>query len=68
MRKERYMNFMTVAIVAIVLQSYFQETENFSSMLGKSIVFFVPLIWAMFLSLLLYPVQEFLQKKASRQT
>lgn len=63
MKKERYMSFMTVAIVAIALQSYLQQTGNFSNILGKTIAFFVPLIWAMFLSLLLYPVQEFLKEK-----
>lgn len=63
MKKERYMSFMTVAIVAIALQSYLQQTENFSNILGRTVAFFVPLIWAMFLSLLLYPVQEFLREK-----
>ena len=63
MKKEKYMSLMVIAIFAVILQSYFQQTENFSNILGKSVAFFVPLIWAMFLSLLLYPLQAFLQEK-----
>lgn len=62
MKKEKYSGFAFLLLIAIILQSYLQQTETFAKILGASISFFIPLIWAAFLSILLYPLQKFLQE------
>lgn len=68
MKKDRYMSFMIIAVLAVFLQSYFQQTSNFSDILGATIRFFIPVIWAIFLSILLYPLQNFLREKLHLNT
>ena len=63
MKKEKYSGIAFILFAVVILQSYLQETETFASILGSTISFFIPLIWAMFLSILLYPLQKFLEEK-----
>ena len=61
MKKERYSGMAFLLFIIVILQSYLQQTETFAKILGGTISFFVPLIWAVFLSILLYPLQAFLR-------
>ena len=48
MKKEKYSGIAFILFAVVILQSYLQETETFASILGSTISFFIPLIWAMF--------------------
>src|SRR3712207_9486701 len=63
MKKERHDALPILLFVAVILQSYLQQTTTFAKILGGTVSFFIPLIWAIFLSILLYPLQTFLRNR-----
>lgn len=63
MKQEKKKSLLTVFVLAVLLQSYIQYTESFQRILSANVAFFLPLIWAVFLSTLLYPLQKYFEKR-----
>ncbi|MDD7392456.1 MAG: AI-2E family transporter [Fusobacteriaceae bacterium] len=63
MEKKNFFKLVALIIIFVIIQTYFQNTEEFSVVIKKWIGYFVPLIWGIFIALLLGPLVEFLEKK-----
>lgn len=63
MEKRKFLKIIILIIVFVLLQTYFQNNAEFKTMIGKWTGYFIPLIWAIFIAILLNPVIEFFEIK-----
>lgn len=63
MEKRKFLKMVILIIVFVLLQTYFQNNIEFKNIIGKWTGYFIPLIWAIFISILLNPIIEFFEKK-----
>lgn len=63
MKKEKRVSLLTVFVLAVCLQTYMQHSDSFTKILSDNVAFFLPLIWTLFLSILMYPLQLWIEKK-----
>lgn len=63
MEKRSFFKIAALMLIFVVLQTYFQNTEEFSIVIKKWIGYFIPLIWGIFIAILLGPLVEILEKK-----
>lgn len=63
MEKRSFLKIVVVILLFVIFQTYFQDNGNFKLMVAKWTGYFVPLIWAIFIAILLNPVIEYLEKK-----
>lgn len=63
MEKKRFFRTVSLIFLFIILQTYFQNNESFKIILNKWLGYFIPVIWALILVILLNPMTEFIKKK-----
>ncbi|MDO4690562.1 MAG: AI-2E family transporter [Fusobacterium sp.] len=63
MKRKVFLKIIILIFIFVSLQTYFQNNEDFKAVVTKWTGYFVPLIWAIFISVLLSPIMEFFQKK-----
>lgn len=66
MKKKGFTKILLYIILFVVVQTYFQNSENFNSVLSRWMGYFVPLIWAVFIAILLDPVVDFFHKRLKK--
>lgn len=62
-KKRNFLKIFMFMLVFVALQTYFQETDSFKMVIQKWSGYFIPLIWAIFIAILLGPIVEFFEKK-----
>lgn len=63
MNKKSFLKIVLLMLVFVIVQTYFQNTKDFQNVVSKWTGYFIPLIWAVFISILLDPFITYLQKR-----
>ncbi|MEX6493463.1 AI-2E family transporter [Fusobacterium animalis] len=64
MNSKKLMKIVVIILIFIILQSYFTNPESFSTIIEKWKGYFMTLIMAIFIAILLEPIKKYLKKKS----
>ncbi|MHB9300023.1 AI-2E family transporter [Fusobacterium polymorphum] len=64
MNLKKLMKIVVIILIFVILQSYFTNPESFSTIIEKWKGYFMTLIMAIFIAILLEPIKKYLKKKS----
>ena len=64
MNLKNIMKITGIILIFVILQSYFTNPESFSTIIGRWTGYFMTLIMAIFIAILLEPIEKYLKKKS----
>lgn len=64
MNSKKLMKIVVIILIFVILQSYFTNPESFSTIIEKWKGYFMTLIMAIFIAILLEPIKKYLKKKS----
>ena len=64
MNLKNLMKIVGIILIFVILQSYFTNPESFSTIIGRWTGYFMTLIMAIFIAILLEPIEKYLKKKS----
>jgi len=64
MNLKNIMKITGIILIFVILQSYFTNPESFSTIIGRWTGYFMTLIMAIFIAILLEPIVKYLKKKS----
>ena len=62
MNLKNIMKITGIILIFVILQSYFTNPESFSTIIGRWTGYFMTLIMAIFIAILLEPIEKYLKK------
>ncbi|MBS9775793.1 MAG: AI-2E family transporter [Fusobacterium sp.] len=66
MGKKGFIKILIYMVLFVVIQTYFQNSESFTLIMSRWTSYFVPLIWAVLIAILLEPVVNYFDKKLKK--
>ncbi len=66
MEKKGFIKILIYMVLFVVIQTYFQNSESFTLIMSRWTSYFVPLIWAVLIAILLEPVVNYFDKKLKK--
>ncbi|WP_022819800.1 AI-2E family transporter [Fusobacterium russii] len=63
MEKKKFLKIFILIVIFVLIQSYFQNNAEFKTIVERWRGYFIPLIWAIFISILLNPIIEFFETR-----
>ena len=64
MNLKNLMKIVGIILIFVILQSYFTNPDGFSIVIGRWTGYFMTLIMAIFIAILLEPIEKYLKKKS----
>ncbi len=66
MEKKGFIKILIYMVLFVVIQTYFQNSESFTTIISRWTSYFIPLIWAILIAILLEPVVDYFDKKLKK--
>lgn len=67
MGKRNFIKMLMYIVIFVLVQTYFQNSKDLNLLVSRWTDYFVPLIWAIFITILLEPIVSFFDKKFKKK-